>query len=175
MKRAWLARSSLALEKVEKKQKQRERARQERQGQTSRFAVRAKRLGPLVIAALVVVVAGGWWLQSRTSLPPIDMSGHIERWPPSLILSEPIPEIIQKHILEHISDEGPPGVMAQYNCEKYSCDPDLVDKLEVIVRDYSPLVYLAPSAYDGKIILSKLGRRRVLNEFDEAAIRNFIQ
>lgn len=159
----------------QKRQKLRDQARDDRRARATQSVARAKRLGPFFVVALAVVGAGGWWLQSRPSLPPIDMSGHIERWPPWRILSEPIPEIIQKHILEHISDEGPPGVLVQYNCEKYGCEPDLVDKLAALARDYSPIVYLAPSTYDGKIILSKLGQRRVLDEFDEAAIRNFIQ
>lgn len=156
-----------------KKQKQRDQVRRQRRALAGDIVKRAMRYTPYAVAAAVILGVGGWWLQGRPSLPPTDMSGHIESWPPGRILSSPIPEVIQKHILEHVSDQGPPGVIIQYNCRDFACEAGLIEDLTAVARDYS-LVFMAPNTYEGKIILTKLGQRRVLDQFDEQAIRDFI-
>lgn len=110
-------------------------------------------------------------------LPPIDMEGHIEQNPPSHILSDEMPESVQKHMLEHADGEekGVPGIIIHYNCpRKFYCGDDLIKKLESIVKKYPKNVYLAPGDYDGKIILTKLGKREIMDKFDEKKIINFI-
>lgn len=115
------------------------------------------------------------YIRSRPNLPPIDMSGHIEENPPSHVLDTAMPEVLQKHMLEHADGKGSPGVIIQYNCStKYSCNPGLVDKLKGIVKKYPKNVHLAPGNYDGIIILTKLNKREILDSFDEPKITAFI-
>ena len=102
------------------------------------------------------------------------MEGHTEALPPGYILSSPMPEVIQKHMLEHAAGTGPPGVIIQYNCEDFACEPGLVEQLTAIARSHRGSVYLAPNRYDGKIILTRLDKREILTELDERAIRDFI-
>ncbi|MBI4225555.1 hypothetical protein HY612_00405 [Candidatus Roizmanbacteria bacterium] len=85
-----------------------------------------------------------------------------------------MPEVIQKHMLEHADGKGKPGVVIQYNCKKYSCEKDLIGKLKNLVKKYPDSVYLAPGNYDGKIILTKLGEREILAKYDEKKISEFI-
>jgi len=108
-------------------------------------------------------------------LPPTGMQGHIEQNPISHILDKPMIEPIQKHMLEHADGvEGAKGgVIVQYNCDDYQCESDLIEKLTTIAEEFD-YVYLAPNDYDGKIILTKLSRIEVLDEFDEGKIRDFI-
>jgi len=70
---------------------------------------------------------------------------------------------------------GKPGIIIQYNCKKYSCEPDLIQKLTELLKQYPENVYLAPNNYDGKIILTKLSRSKVLDSFDEQTIKEFIE
>ena len=68
------------------------------------------------------------------------------------------------------------SMLVQYNCDDYQCEPDMVEKLEALVRRYPPQVYLAPfPRMDAKIALAAPGRREVLDEFDEQRIRQFIE
>ncbi len=108
-------------------------------------------------------------------LPPTEIGGHTEAVPPGHIFSTHMPELVQRHMLEHADGKGPPGVMVQYNCEDYVCEPGLVEKLENLARQYSTYVYLAPSDYDGKIILTKLGALEILEGFDKRRIERFIE
>lgn len=129
------------------------------------------------VLSLVVVLIGGvvLYIQSQPNLPPIDMAGHIEQNPKSHVLTESMPEVIQKHMLEHADGEGPPGVLIQYNCTKpYVCEPGLVDSLKSLVKKYPKNVYLAPNTYDGIIILTKLNKREILDSYDEKKISDFI-
>lgn len=137
---------------------------------------KALKLGSGILAVVSVLVLGVWYAASRPLLPPTTMQGHAEQSPPSHILDKSIPENIQKHMLEHADGGGRPGVIVQYNCEKYVCEQDLVEKLTEIVKSYPDYVYLAPGPqYSGKIILTKIGRRKVLEEFDEEEIKAFIR
>ena len=77
-------------------------------------------------------------------------------------------------ICEHADGSGKPGIIIQYNCQKYTCEPDLIEKLTVLVKEYPDNVYLAPNNYDGKIILTKEGKLEILEQFDEQKMKDFI-
>lgn len=124
-----------------------------------------------VIAGIVFLISKA---PDKAKLPPTIMQGHVEENPKSHILDAPMPEVIQKHMLEHADGKGKPGIIIQYNCEKYSCESDLVTRLTEFVKKYPDNVYLAPGNYDGKIILTKLGEYKVLEVYDENAIKSFI-
>ncbi len=67
------------------------------------------------------------------------------------------------------------SMLVQYNCLEYQCEPDLVEKLTTIVRDFPPYVYLAPyPTMDAKIALAAPGRLLTLETLDEGKIREFI-
>ena len=170
-----------AKEAYEQRKKERER----RRALAASAAKTKKKLRSAKRAALAVgaVAAAGyavWFLISLIPvMPPTSPQGHSEESPPSHILTEPMPERIQRHMLEHADGGTPqggvPGVIIQYNCGKYECAPDLIANLERVVRDYPENVYLAPSEYDGKIILTRIGQKEVLDAFDEEKIRAFIE
>src|SRR3989338_7113289 len=97
-------------------------------------------LTKLLIALTILFLIGVFYLyiKSRPNLPPINISGHIEENPPSHILDNAMPEVIQKHMLEHADGKGEPGIIIQYNCKKpYSCEPELVNRLKQLVEKYS--------------------------------------
>lgn len=135
----------------------------------------------IVTLLLAVIFIGAIILFIRSQpkqprLPPIIMEGHIEQNPPAHILTDEMPESVQKHMLEHADGEGDPGIIIQYNCfKKFYCGDDLIRELEAIVKKYPKNVYLAPGDYDGKIILTKLGKREILDKFDKGKIMNFIE
>lgn len=128
----------------------------------------------LAVIAFSMVGAAGWYLTTRPKFPPIDVAGHIEENPSSHILDTEMPEPIQKHILEHSDGIGKPGVLIQYNCKKFDCDKNFIGNLKTLVKKYPENVYLSPGNYDGKIILTKLGQRKILSSFDEKTIADFI-
>lgn len=130
-----------------------------------------------IIIIIAVALAGGigWYIAMRPNLPPTTMQGHIEVSPKTHIATEPIPEAIQRHMLEHADGTGEPGIIIQYNCEKFTCESDFVQKLTALAEQYPQNVYLAPGDYDGKLILTKNGAMRILETFDEQAIKTFIQ
>lgn len=67
------------------------------------------------------------------------------------------------------------SMLVQYNCRKYQCEDDLVDRLIEIVRAYPPQVYLAPyPTMDAKIALAAPGKLLILDALDEGRIREFI-
>lgn len=124
----------------------------------------------------VGVIGGlGWYASTRPNLPSTSIQNHIEDVPQAHITDQPIPDRIQRHMLEHADGAGEPGIIVQYNCEKYSCEPDLIAKLTELVKQYPENVYLAPNSYDGKIILTKFGKLEILDGFDEQKIRKFIE
>lgn len=128
-------------------------------------------------AVLIVLIIAGitWFAASRPNLPPIDLAGHIEENPPSHIVDAEMPESIQKHMLEHADGKGKPGILIQYNCKKYNCEEKLIDNLKVLIKKYPENVYLATGNYDGKIILTRLNKREILEKFDEEKIVDFIE
>ena len=67
------------------------------------------------------------------------------------------------------------SMLVQYNCVRYQCEPDLVESLTQIVREYPRYVYLAPyPTMDAKIALAAPGRLLTLEILDEEQIREFI-
>ncbi len=136
--------------------------------------------GILNIIYVLLIIGGIVWLfyyfgSNAKILPPTSMNGHIEENPKSHILDDEMPEKIQRHMFEHADGTGDPGIIIQYNCVKFECEKDLVGKLKNIVEGFPHNVYLAPnSKYDGKIILTAEGRIKVLDEFNESVINDFI-
>ncbi len=134
-------------------------------------------LGVLVIGA---VVAAFSLLPSGEGkvYPPTTPIGHVESYPEERISTIPIPDAVQRHILEHVplSDGGQRrGVILQYNCVKFSCDPDLVSQLAEIVREYE-YVYLAPyPEMSFKISLTTYRDLLTLGELDREKIMAFIE
>jgi hypothetical protein len=130
-------------------------------------------LGVLVVAGLVFVIA-----QAVTAkvYPPTGMQDHVESYPECRICAVPIPEVIQRHILEHREPGNPgdkPGILVQYNCA--SC-PEVVAKLTRIVERYPRGVYLAPyPRMSPRIALTTLGQVETMDEVDEGRIVAFIQ
>jgi hypothetical protein len=129
-------------------------------------------LGVLVVAGLVFVIA-----QAVTAkvYPPTGMQDHVESYPECRICAVPIPEVIQRHILEHREPGNPgdkPGILVQYNCA--SC-PEVVAKLTRIVERYPRGVYLAPyPRMSPRIALTTLGQVETMDEVDEGRIVAFI-
>lgn len=136
----------------------------------------ARRLARYAPYAVAVVAIGGlvWFAAARPKLPPTTAQGHSEQSPPGHVVASPIPDAVQRHMLEHADGRGRPSVIIQYNCRKYSCETDLVRKLTDLVNRSPDNAYLAPSDYDAKIVLTKLNKSRVLDEFDEQAIWRFM-
>lgn len=162
--------------------KQRRQLKKEQEHQQRLMELKKKKSKKFFIWALtfLAVIFGGYFLSLIISsvkvLPPTTIQGHVEISPPSHIVTEPIHENIQKHMLEHADGSGPSGIIIHYNCEKFSCEDDLINKLTAIVQEYPANVYLAPGPrYDGKIILTKLNKQKILSEFNEEAIRDFIK
>jgi hypothetical protein len=104
------------------------------------------------------------------------MTDHTEENPPGHILTTPMPLTIQKHMLEHADGGGRPGVIINYNCVKFRCPEGMIGRLEKVARAYPAFVYLAPYPdMDTKIAVTRLGEILVLDEPDEARIRDFIK
>jgi cell division protein FtsL len=162
------------------KQEKRDLKKKEKKEELKKARVKRKLKKILnIFYTIIAVVAIIWGISSLASntkkLPPTSMQGHIEESPASHILTEEMPENIQRHMLEHADGNGDSGVIVQYNCEKFECESDLVKKLAKIVKEYPTFVYLAPSSeYDGKIILTRPGKIKVLDEFNEKVIKSFI-
>ncbi len=129
-------------------------------------------VGVLLVAGLVFVIA-----QAVTAkvYPPTGMQDHVESYPECRICAVPIPEVIQRHILEHREPGNPgdkPGILVQYNCA--AC-PEVVAKLTRIVERYPRGVYLAPyPRMSPRIALTTLGRVETMDEVDEGRIVAFI-
>ncbi len=134
----------------------------------------AKRVSYTAIFAGIAAF-GIWYLSTRPNLPPTDVQGHIEESPNAHISATSLPDAIQRHMLEHADGKGKPGVLIQYNCKKYQCDPNLIQQLTALVKKYPDNVYLAPNDYDGEIILTKLGRIKIFTTFNEQVIKDFIE
>ncbi|HEY65677.1 MAG TPA: DUF3105 domain-containing protein [Caldilineae bacterium] len=169
--------SAKALSKRERKRlaKERRRARRRREARI-RVAKKVGGLAALLLTVFALGIGGYRWVAGVKVYPPTDITGHDETVPPSHILSEPMPLAMQKHMLEHADGRGQPGVIINYNCEDFPCEPDLVERLAEIVRAYPDFVYLAPfPGMDARIALTRRGRLQVLDEVDEERIRAFIE
>lgn len=134
-----------------------------------------KQLVWLVILGLIIWGVSALFSGGGAVLPPTDMQGHVEASPSSHVLKEPMPIAIQKHMLEHADGTGSPGIIISYNCENYSCSESLIENLESFAGVYPENVYVAPFKNLGaKIVLTKLGRLEILEEYDENRIHLFI-
>jgi len=123
----------------------------------------------LIIWGISVMLSG------VKTLPPITMQGHVEVSPDSHVLREPMPLAIQKHMLEHADGTGPPGIIINYNCIDHNCESGLIEKLELFAEKYPANVYVAPFPnMDAKIVLTRLNRIEVLEEYNEETIESFI-
>ncbi len=168
-------------ERYERRQGARDRRREE-----SRSARRRNLRGTgLRIAgglAVALLVIGGLvlFMTTRSSfgkiLPPTAFSpAHLETLPPRKINSQPIPRLVQEHVMERNATHPNGQMLVQYNCQTYTCEPGLVESLTEIVSAYPPAVYLAPyPTMDAKIALAAPGRLLILDALDEEKIRGFI-
>lgn len=137
-----------------------------------------KKVGKYILYTSIVVgiiVGIGWSISLIPNLPPTSSKNHSEDSPSSHIVTKKISDPIQRHMLEHADGDGFPSVIIQYNCDDYECEPDLIQKLTKLVKEYTENVYLAPNNYDGKIILTRAGQYKILDQFDEQTIRDFIK
>lgn len=155
---------------------------QQQKEEERKTAHRKRLVKKTVNIALIILVAGGaiwglgWFISTRPSLPPTTAQGHSEDMPQAHISDQPISDSMQRHMLEHADGKSKPGIIIQYNCKKYSCEADLIQKLTDLVKQYPDNVYLAPNNYDAKIVLTKLGRSsKMLESFDEKTIKEFIE
>ncbi|MFQ5874521.1 MAG: DUF3105 domain-containing protein [Dehalococcoidia bacterium] len=161
---------------------ERRRQRRELRKQEAKKARRGKRGRTLLTVAgglaVVALVIGGLVLYGTRQkvLPPTDFGPtHSESLPAQQVNTQPIPRPIQEHVMEHVGNMGP-GILVQYNCQDYQCEPDLVPKLTEVVRSYPPRVFLAPyPGMDAKIALAAPGELEVLETFDEGRVRQFIE
>ncbi len=140
---------------------------------TRNLLVESGVVGALILAVGSFVLYGS----SGKTLPPTSFSAnHLETLPQQQINTVPIPILIQEHMMEHVPPSEEPGVLVQYNCDDYLCAPDLVSNLEPLNRDSSRTVFLAPfPRMDAKIALAAPGKLEILDSFDDAKIRDFIQ
>ncbi len=131
------------------------------------------------VVGLLVVIGAGWLgysIATAKRLPSTSMVDHTEELPPGHILTTPMPLAVHKHMLEHADGKGRPGVIINYNCVKFRCAQELVDRLAAFVKAYPDFVYLAPyPEMDVKIAVTRLGKTLVLDEVDDARIRAFIE
>ncbi len=162
--------------RVNKERKLRERLAVERRRGVRRLA---RRWGLPALLGLLVVGGGAFVVTQAVTAkvyPPTGMQDHVESYPSCRICSQPIPEAMQRHILEHREPGDPadrPGILVQYNCA--SC-PELVAKLTRIVERYPQAVYLAPyPRMSPRIALTTLGRLETMEEVNERRIVAFIE
>ena len=165
---------------------QRRQSARERRQQESRRARRSNLRRTLLMAAggfavvAVAVVGVVLFMTTRSTfgkeLPPTGFSpSHSESFPPQQINSQPIPRLVQEHVMERNAGHERGSMLVQYNCRAYACEPDLVDRLTQIVETYPPIVFLAPyPTMDAKIALAAPGRLLTLDTLDEDKIREFI-
>ena len=125
---------------------------------------------------IVIIVVGIVYLTATSkTFPPISDQGHIEVNPSSHVLRGSMDIKIQKHMLEHADGKGPPGIIINYNCIDYVCEPDLIEKLETFAEKYPTNVYVAPFPnMDAKIALTRLNKIEILEDYDENKIDSFI-
>ena len=109
-------------------------------------------------------------------LPPTSFSpAHLESLPPQQINRQPIPRLVQEHVMERNATHSNGKMLVQYNCIEYECEPGLVEELTEIVLSFPSDVYLAPyPTMDAKIALAAPGRLVTLETLDASKIRAFI-
>ena len=112
-------------------------------------------------------------IQRGQSHPPYSSKPPTSGWhygdavAPWGVSSSPIPDEVQVHNLEH------GGIVIQYDCPS-GC-PDMVTKLDAIVRSYPSKIVLAPySGIDHRVALTAWTKLAYLDNVDEPFIRRFI-
>jgi hypothetical protein len=165
---------------------QRRQSARERRQQESRRTRRGNRRRRIFMAvggiAVVALAIGGLVLFMSTrstfgkELPPTGFTAaHLETLPTRQINSQPIPRLVQEHVMERDSGHEKGSMLVQYNCVKYDCEPYLVDRLKEIVLDFPEYAWLAPyPTMDAKIALAAPGRLLLLDALEESKIRKFI-
>ncbi len=181
------------IKRVRREEQLAQRARMERSERTRRMLI----MGGAIIAAVAALAALGWWLFGPTGGPPVQsipIQGqvHIQRGqthpeynsaPPTSgwhygdsvapwgISRDPIVAETFVHNLEH------GGVVVSYDCPS-GC-PDVVTKLEEIVRSYPSKVLLMPflglADTGHPIAVTAWGKLAYLDTPDEGFIRSFVQ
>lgn len=164
--------------KHSKRERREEKLRQRALGKTQ--SKNAMTLIAFIAFALfsTLFIWGAYKVMHRTVLPPTDIAAHVETSPASHILDEPMPLAQQKHMLEHADGKqgGPPGVVINTNCEDFECEEGLIDKLKTLVRRYPEFIYLAPfENMSFKIAITRLGEIKTFDDYDEAALIEFIE
>ncbi len=130
----------------------------------------------LVIFIATLGYGGSRLILGAKIYSPTDSGGHSEVSPPDHIFTQPMHSAIQRHMLEHADGSGPSGVVINYNCVDFACEPGLLEQLVEIARGYPAFVYIAPyPRMDAKIALTRLGQLEVLEDFDEGRIQTFIK
>ncbi len=169
----------------EARYQRRQGARGRRQQESRRARLRNMRrialmaVGSLAIAGLAV---GGIVFFMTTSstfgkeLPPTGYTpAHSEAFPPQQINFQPIPRLVQEHVMERNAGHERGSMLLQYNCVDYQCEPELVERLTEIVRVYPSYVFLAPyPTMDAMIALAAPGKLLTLESLDETKIHQFI-
>ncbi len=157
------------LKRERKKAKKEEKRKKEK---TRKIIKRAFRYLLLILVFIIVA----YLVSNREKLPGTTTRGHIERYPESRVLSKQMDPRIRAHVLEHADGSGLPGIIINYNCEQFECEPDFIDRLAKFAKDYPDRVYVAPfKNMSSKLVISASGRQDVLDDFDEQRIRNFIE
>ena len=131
---------------------------------------------------VVVLAIGGLGLFITTrgtfgkELPPTGFTpAHLESLPSQQVNNQPIPRLVQEHVMERDRGHERGSMLVQYNCADFQCETNLVDRLTEIVLTYPPQVYLAPyPTMDAKIALAAPGKLLTLDTLDENKIREFI-
>ena len=168
-------------ERYERRQRSRERRQQEGRSVRRRNLRRILLMAGGGLAVLIVAIGGLLLFMITRStfgkeLPPTSFTpAHLESLPPGQINRQPIPRLVQEHVMERNFGHERGSMLVQYNCADFQCDADLVDRLTEIVLAYPPQVYLAPfPTMDAKIALAAPGKLLTLDALDEDKIRKFI-
>jgi len=130
-----------------------------------------------VIFLLVIGVVVGFFrfIANQPILPPSTVVGHIEENPPSHFLTQAMDIRVHKHMLEHADGSGPAGVIINYNCEDFECEPELLDKLRSLVREYPDNLYVAPYPnMSAKLVITKFNQQSIMDRYDQGVISKFL-
>ena len=129
----------------------------------------------IILGIIVLVVIGAiYMVATKKSLPDTTMQNHIEVIPPSQMIFNPLDPRVHRHLLEHFDGAGRGAVIINYDCKTYTCEADLLEKLEAFTN-YT-YVFVAPfERMKAKIVLTSLGRQRKLNEYNKGVIESFIR
>lgn len=169
-------------DRLSRKQKRQFKRLQKKQRQISQRRQKVfKKIAKWVVffgVASAISYGGYTYYINQELLPPTDMANHIEKSPPSHILKESMDIRVFKHMLEHADGKGKPGVIINYNCKEFKCKNDFITKLEEFAKrnKYKEFIYVAPfKSMSAKLVITKLGKQEILDDFDEDKIKQFIE